>query len=73
MEGVKVLKNADELAKLYGGAGATKDKEIITYCRTGMRSSHSYLSLKLLGYPRVRNYDHSMIEWGNRLELPVEN
>ena len=31
-----------------------------------------YLALKLLGYPRVRNYYASMIEWGNRPELPVE-
>lgn len=72
VEGVKVLKGADELAKLYEDAGATKDKEVITYCRTGMRSSHSYLALRLLGYSKVRNYDASMIEWGNRPELPVE-
>ena len=72
VEGVKVLKGADELAKLYEGAGATKDKEIIVYCRTGMRSSHAYLALRLLGYPKVRNYDASMIEWGNRPELPIE-
>jgi thiosulfate/3-mercaptopyruvate sulfurtransferase len=72
VEGVKVLKGADGLAKLYEGAGATKDKDVITYCRTGMRSSHSYLALRLLGYPRVRNYDASMIEWGNRPELPLE-
>ncbi len=72
VEGIKVLKSADDLAKLYEGVGATKDKEIVVYCRTGMRSSHAYLALKLLGYPRVRNYDASMVEWGNRPELPVE-
>jgi len=72
VEGAKVFKPADELAKLYEGVGATRDKEIILYCRTGMRSSHAYLALKLLGYPRVRNYDASMIEWGNRPELPME-
>jgi len=72
VEGVKVLKSADELAKLYEEAGATKDKEAIVYCRTGMRSSHAYLALKLLGYPKIRNYDASMIEWGNRPELPIE-
>ncbi len=72
VEGAKVLKGADELARLYEGVGATKDKEVIVYCRTGMRSSHAYLALNLLGYPRVRNYDASMVEWGNRPELPVE-
>lgn len=37
-----------------------------------MRSSPLYLVLTLLGYPRVRNYDAAMIEWGNRPELPIE-
>ncbi len=49
-----------------------EDKEVITYCRTGMLSSHSYLALKLLGYPRVRSYNAAMIEWGNRPDLPME-
>ena len=34
--------------------------------------SHAYLALRLLGYPRVRNYLGSWKEWGNRTELPVE-
>lgn len=72
VDGAKVLKSAEELATLYEGAGVTKDKEVIAYCRTGVRASHLYLALKLLGYPSVRNYDGSMIEWGNRPELPVE-
>ncbi|MEK6709785.1 MAG: sulfurtransferase [Nitrospinota bacterium] len=70
--GMKVFKNADELAQAYAKAGASKDKEIITYCRTGVRGSLGYLGLRLLGYPTVRLYDASMIEWGNRPELPVE-
>jgi thiosulfate/3-mercaptopyruvate sulfurtransferase len=72
VDGVKVLKPADELAAVYAAAGATPDKEVVVYCRTGMRSSHSYLALRLLGYAKVRNYSNSMIEWGNRVELPIE-
>nr|WP_250635959.1 rhodanese-like domain-containing protein [Candidatus Nitrosocosmicus oleophilus] len=33
---------------------------MITYCRIGERSSHSWSVLKyLLGYPDVKNYDGS--------------
>ncbi len=71
--GVMMLKSADELKKLYNRTGATKEKETIAYCRTGMRSSHAYWVMKLLGYPKVRNFDGSMIEWGNRAELPLVN
>ncbi|MBI2131364.1 MAG: sulfurtransferase [Candidatus Tectomicrobia bacterium] len=70
--GTKLLTSAGELAKLLEGAGAKKDKEIIVYRRTGVRASANYLALKLLGYPKVRVYDASMIDWGNRPELPIE-
>ena len=38
----------------------------MAYCRIGARSSRSGFVLKyLLGYPDVRNYDGSRMEWGN--------
>lgn len=61
-----------EMAGLYQSIGASKDKEIITYARTARRAAYTYMVLKLLGYPRVRVYDQSMVEWGNRPELPME-
>ena len=67
------FKTADELAKLYEPKGVTKDKEVITYCRIGERSSHTWFVLKyLLGYPNVRNYDGSWTEWGNLVRTPIE-
>ncbi|HVZ21337.1 MAG TPA: sulfurtransferase [Vicinamibacterales bacterium] len=67
------FKSVDELRALYGGLGITPDKPIITYCRIGERSSHTWFALKhLLGYPDVRNYDGSWTEWGNLVGAPVE-
>jgi thiosulfate/3-mercaptopyruvate sulfurtransferase len=67
------FKPADELRAIYQAAGVTPDKEVVTYCQGGYRAAHGYLALRLLGYPRVRNYTGSWKEWGDRTELPVEN
>ena len=68
------FKSSEELAALYGGAGFTPDKEIITYCQSGVRGAHTWFVLKeLLGYPSVRNYDGSWGEYGNNPESPIES
>jgi thiosulfate/3-mercaptopyruvate sulfurtransferase len=66
------FKPAADLKKMYEDAGVTRDREVITYCQGGYRAAHSYLALRLLGYPRVRTYVGSWKEWGDRVELPVE-
>ena len=66
------FKRGDELRRMYQDAGVTPEREIITYCQGGYRAAHSYLALRLLGYPRVRVYVGSWKEWGDREELPVE-
>lgn len=65
------IKPAAELSTLYEAIGVTPDKEVIPYCQSGGRSSHAYLVLRLLGYPRIRNYKGSWREWGNRAEMPI--
>ena len=65
-------KTGPELRALYEAAGVTPDKEVISYCQGGYRAAHSYLALRLLGFPRVRNYIGSWKEWGDREDLPVE-
>jgi thiosulfate/3-mercaptopyruvate sulfurtransferase len=57
---------------MYEAAGITPDRDVIAYCQGGYRAAHSYLALRLLGYPRVRSYVGSWKEWGDREDLPVE-
>jgi thiosulfate/3-mercaptopyruvate sulfurtransferase len=65
------LKSADELRDMFEARGITADKEVLAFCNTGYRSAHAYLVLRMLGYPRVRNYVGSWQEWGNRESCPV--
>jgi len=67
------FKSADELRKIYGAVGIDGTKPIITYCRIGERSSHTWFALKkILGYD-VKNYDGSWTEYGNSVGVPVSN
>ena len=63
------FKPHDELAAMYASAGISADREVITYCQGGYRAAHSYLALRLLGFPRVRNYVGSWKEWGDSDEV----
>ena len=65
------FKSADDLKKMYADLKITPDKEIIPHCQGAYRSAHTYLALRLIGYPRVRNYLGSWGEWGNRTDLPI--
>ena len=68
------FKSAEALTALYAGAGFTPDRQIITYCQSGVRAAHTWFVLsELLGYPSVRNYDGSWGEYGNNPESPIEN
>ncbi len=68
------FKSSDELQAIYlEEIGLNKHEEIITYCRIGERSSHTWFVLTyLLGFPNVRNYDGSWTEWGNSVRMPIE-
>jgi thiosulfate/3-mercaptopyruvate sulfurtransferase len=74
VNGDQTFKSAAELRVLYTAAGFTPDKQIITYCQTGVRGAHTWFVLsELLGYPNVRNYDGSWAEYGNNPESPIES
>ena len=74
VNGDGTFKSTAELRALYTAAGFTPDKQIITYCQTGVRGAHTWFVLsELLGYPSVRNYDGSWAEYGNNPESPIES
>jgi len=68
------FKSAEELYDIYGRKLSLKlQDDIVTYCRIGERSSHTWFVLTyLLGYQKVRNYDGSWTEWGNLVNAPIE-
>ena len=61
------------LVELYlDGQGIKASDDVITYCRIGERSSHTWFVLKyLLGVDSVRNYDGSWTEWGSAVRVPI--
>jgi thiosulfate/3-mercaptopyruvate sulfurtransferase len=67
------FKSSDDLRKLYADRNILPGTEVIPYCQGGYRAAHTYMALRLIGYPRVRNYLGSWGEWGSRLDLPIEH
>ncbi|MFK3780487.1 sulfurtransferase [Agrobacterium sp. NPDC089420] len=67
------FKSVDEIKAIYAEKGIDGSTPVITYCRIGERSSHTWFALKkILGYD-VRNYDGSWTEYGNAVGVPISN
>ncbi|MBO0862283.1 MAG: sulfurtransferase, partial [Chloracidobacterium sp.] len=64
------MKPVSELSRLYEAAGLRAGQKVVTYCNTGMQASHSYFTLKYLGYD-VTMYDGSFSEWSKVEGAPV--
>ena len=65
------LRSRDELSRLY--ADVPRDETVAVHCQLGVRAAHTWFVLRhVLGYERVKNYDGSWQEWGNREDTPVE-
>ena len=67
------FKSLAELQAIYRDShGIDGSEPVITYCRIGERSSHTWFVLThLMGLPQVRNYDGSWTEWGSAVRVPI--
>jgi thiosulfate/3-mercaptopyruvate sulfurtransferase len=63
-------RDPEELRAEWSAMGIEVHKEIVVYCRSGMRAAHTWVALKHAGFPRVRLYDGSWQEWSASM---VEN
>ncbi|MDX1498174.1 MAG: sulfurtransferase, partial [Salinisphaeraceae bacterium] len=66
------LRDLEELRSHFEAQGITPDKEVIAYCQTHTRSSHTYMLLKQLGYTKLKGYPGAWSDWGNDPETPIE-
>ena len=64
-----LIKNAETL---LGEHGIVRSKDIVTHCQTHHRSGLTYMTARLLGFPRIRAYHGSWSEWGNQPDTPIE-
>jgi len=56
----------EELLEAWAELGVHPDREIVVYCRSGMRAAHTYVALRYAGFSRVRLYDGSWQDWSAR-------
>jgi thiosulfate/3-mercaptopyruvate sulfurtransferase len=73
MEANGTFKADHELRASLEGAGLRPERQVVAYCNGGVAATTLLFSLSLLGYSALTNYDGSWNEWGNRLDLPVED
>ncbi len=70
-DGFKQQKPADIMKNLQTVGVTDKNAEVIVYCQSGHRASQTYMTLKNLGFTKVRLYDGSMAEYGQALSSPL--
>jgi thiosulfate/3-mercaptopyruvate sulfurtransferase len=51
----------------------TPDRDVVTYCNAGVSAAIGLFGLRLLGYPRARNFAGSWYEWEHDPANPVQS
>jgi thiosulfate/3-mercaptopyruvate sulfurtransferase len=68
--GDSTLKSLSELQAIFHSLGASANRRVVTYCNSGVSASHTYFTLRYLGY-NVGMYDGSYSEWQKANDAPV--
>lgn len=66
------LRPREDLLAELAAIGVTPEREVVAYCQTHHRSSHTFCVLRWLGFERVRGYPGAWSDWGNDPDMPVE-
>lgn len=72
IDGGFTLHDKDHLKKELGKLGLSDPEQpVVVYCRSGHRASHSYFTLRHLGFKNVKLYDGSMKEYEQMKNEPL--
>jgi thiosulfate/3-mercaptopyruvate sulfurtransferase len=68
-------KSPMDMQSTYISKGILPDMKLIVYCKSGVRAAQTYTALKDAGYPEVRVYDGSWLEYSStgEVEAPVSS
>jgi thiosulfate/3-mercaptopyruvate sulfurtransferase len=66
------LKDTHAIKASLEERGLHQGQEVVCYCTGGVRSAWVYFVLRVVGYPRVRNYPGSWWEWSRDFAAPTE-
>jgi thiosulfate/3-mercaptopyruvate sulfurtransferase len=63
----------DDIEAAFASVGASRDQDVVTYCRLSHRASLGWFALtRLSDRSDVRVYDGSWTEWGSIVGFPIE-
>jgi thiosulfate/3-mercaptopyruvate sulfurtransferase len=72
MPGTQRLRSPEELRSMLLKANVTRGRRLVCYDGSGVAAAKLAFVLNLLGFEDVALYDGGWVEWGDRLDLPVD-